>query len=221
MDTAINKMPELVILWGAVGQAKLVRPIVKHFGGRIAAVFDDNPKFQSPWPETPIYYGWDALISWISERDTSDMGFIIGLGGKGRVRLELHDKMAALGIDPITLVHPSAIIDEEAEINAGSQIMAGTVIGPEVQIGRQCVINTGASVDHNCILNDGSEISPGVTLCGHVTVGIAAWVTAGATVLPMVNIGADSVVGAGSMVNRDVPEGLTVVGMPAKPLVKK
>ena len=43
-----------------------------------------------------------------------------------------------------------------------------------------------------------------------------AFVGAGATILPRIRIGADAVVGAGAVVTRDVPSGVTVVGNPAQ-----
>ena len=94
--------------------------------------------------------------------------------------------------------------------------MAGAIVNPEARLGRQCIINTKASVDHECVLDDGVELAPGATLCGIVHLGINAWVCTGATVLPRINIGADAIVGAGAVVIRDVPTGVTVVGVPAK-----
>jgi serine acetyltransferase len=58
-------------------------------------------------------------------------------------------------------------------------------------------------------------------LHGLVEAGVAAWVCAGATVLPRIKIGADSRVGAGAVVTRDVPDGVTVVGIPARLLTKE
>jgi acetyltransferase-like isoleucine patch superfamily enzyme len=76
-------------------------------------------------------------------------------------------------------------------------------------------------VDHEDVLEDGVELAPGATLCGLVTIETGGWVCAGATVLPRIKIGADAIVGAGAVVTRNVPPGVTVVGIPAKPLIKQ
>jgi acetyltransferase-like isoleucine patch superfamily enzyme len=82
-------------------------------------------------------------------------------------------------------------------------------------------VNTRASIDHEGVLGDGVEIAPGATLCGHVHAGANAWVCAGATILPRIRIGADARVGAGAVVTRDVPDGVIVVGVPARLLTKE
>ncbi|MBW2092020.1 MAG: acetyltransferase, partial [Deltaproteobacteria bacterium] len=213
--------PSQVILWGGFGQAKLVRPVVEFHGGEIIAVFDDNPKTPPPFEGVPMYHGWDEFINWIEGKDRSALGFCLGINSRGRRRLELHEKLTRLELMPVTAVHPSAVIAKDAVIGDGSQIMAGAIIGPEVKIGKQCIVNANASVDHECVLGDGVEISPGATLCGMISVGENAMISAGATVLPLIKIGSDAVVGAGAVVTKDVPPGITVAGLPAKPLIKK
>ncbi|MBW1710232.1 MAG: acetyltransferase [Deltaproteobacteria bacterium] len=220
MRENLNQTPSQVILWGGFGQAKLVRPVIELQGGKIIAVFDDNPKTPPPFEEVPMYHGWDEFISWVEGKDCSALGFCLGINSKGRRRLELHEKLTQTGLTPVTAVHPSAVIAKDAVIGDGSQIMAGTIIGPEVEIGRQCIVNAKASVDHECVIGDGVEISPGATLCGMIRVGENAIISAGATVLPVVKIGADATVGAGAVVNKDVAPGTTVVGVPAKELSK-
>lgn len=51
-----------------------------------------------------------------------------------------------------------------------------------------------------------------------VTVGDNVWLAAGVIVCPGVHIGSDSVVGAGSVVTRDVPPGVLALGVPARPV---
>ena len=80
------------------------------------------------------------------------------------------------------------------------------------QVGRHCIINTGASVDHECVIEDYVHISPHSTLCGNVSVGAGSWIGAGTTVIPGVKIGKWSVIGAGSVVTKDIPDRVLAVG---------
>ncbi|MBL0225856.1 MAG: hypothetical protein IPQ16_09865 [Geobacteraceae bacterium] len=49
-----------------------------------------------------------------------------------------------------------------------------------------------------------------------VVIGDNVWIGAGAIILPGVTVGNNSVIGSGSLVNRDVPENVVVIGSPAK-----
>ena len=218
MNEHVNNYPPYIVFWGGTGQAKVVRPIIEYYGAKVVAVFDDTPNLPSPFLDVPIYTGWDGFLGWLEKQPRpGDIGFCIAIGNPhGRVRIKFHERLVSIGLRPVTIAHPSAQIAPNAIIGEGSQFMAGAIVNPEASIGKQCIINTKASVDHECILEDGVELAPGATLCGIVKADVNAWICAGATILPRINIGADAVVGAGAVVIRDVPTGATVVGVPAK-----
>jgi sugar O-acyltransferase (sialic acid O-acetyltransferase NeuD family) len=222
MKNEINKLPPKIILWGGTGQAKVVRPIIEYYGSKVAAVFDDTPNLEPPFPDVELHCGYEGFRKWVEHERREDLGFCISIGNPhGRVRLRLHDLLASEGLSPISIAHPTAWIAKNAVIGQGAQILAGAIIGAEARLGRQCIVNTKASVDHEDVLEDGVEIAPGATLCGLVHAGVNAWVCAGATVLPRIRIGADARVGAGAVVTRDVPDGVIVVGVPAGLLIKE
>ena len=217
-----NTLPPDVIIWGGTGQAKVVRPIIEYYGSKVVAVFDNTPNLPTPFPDVELYHGHKQFEVWIKSRNRKEIGFCVAIGNPhGRVRIRLHDLLVKEGLTPVTVVHPTAWVADNATIGSGSQILAGAVIAPEATIGRQCIINTNASVDHEDVLEDGVEVAPGATLCGLVHVGVNAWICAGATVLPHIRIGADAIVGAGAVVMKDVPDGITVVGIPATPVSKE
>lgn len=218
----INQLPHQVILWGGTGQAKVVRPIIEHYGATVIAVFDDTPNLVPPFADVELYVGKEQFQKWIRGRSRQNLGFCIAIGNPyGRVRIWFHEWLSQEGLQPITIAHPSAQIAPNAIIGEGCQLMAGAIVNPEARLGRQCIINTKASVDHESILEDGVELAPGATLCGLVKVEVNAWVCAGATVLPRIKIGADAIVGAGAVVIRDVPSGCTVAGVPANRIIPR
>lgn len=215
----INVYPPAMILWGGTGQAKVLRPIIEHYGSKVAAVFNDLPDSEAPLAGIPFFHGQESFKAWIADKDRASLGFAIAIGNPhGRVRLRLHQWLIEEKLRPVTIAHPTAFIDPGAVIGEGSQIMAGAIVLAEARLGRQCIINTKASVDHEDALGDGVEVAPGATLCGCVEVGVNGWIGAGAVILPRLRVGADAVVGGGAVVTKDVPAGTTVVGNPARPI---
>jgi acetyltransferase-like isoleucine patch superfamily enzyme len=85
-----------------------------------------------------------------------------------------------------------------------------------VAIGDNVILNTGCTVDHHNRIGNHARIAPGVHLSGDVTIGEGTLVGIGATMIPQRTVGAWSVIGAGSVVTRDIPAYATAVGMPAR-----
>jgi putative colanic acid biosynthesis acetyltransferase WcaF len=98
-----------------------------------------------------------------------------------------------------------AAVGDKAEIYN----VAPITLGPKAVVSQQAFL-CAASHDHR------QEDFPLTT--APITVGARAWVAARAIVLPGITIGEGAVVGAGSVVTRDVPAGATVAGNPARPV---
>ena len=82
----------------------------------------------------------------------------------------------------------------------------GAQIGPAVQI---------YSADHP---RDPDQRRRGLESGRPVHIGRNVWIGGGAIVLPGVTVGDDAIIGAGAVVTRDVPAGMTVAGNPARPI---
>jgi maltose O-acetyltransferase len=79
-----------------------------------------------------------------------------------------------------------------------------TQIGPGVQI---------LAADHP---RDPAERAAGLEFGRPIRIGRNVWIGGGAIILPGVTIGDDALIGAGSVVTRDVPDGATAMGNPAR-----
>lgn len=118
----------------------------------------------------------------------------------------------------VVVIHRSAVVGIDVEIGEGTILAAGSIVAPGARIGRNVILNTGASVDHDCVIEDGVHIAPGSRLCGNVHVGRGTLLGAGTIVVPRVRIGSRAFVHAGQTLTSDVEDGEIVrAPRPRKP----
>lgn len=115
----------------------------------------------------------------------------------------------------INMVHPSAIIASSVKWKSGFNVNAGVVIGANTTIGKQVLVNRSVSIGHHVDIEDYVSFGPACVLGGHVRICEGAFIGINATILPKVTVGANSIVGGGAVVTRDVPANTVVVGNPA------
>lgn len=162
--------------------------------------------------------GDDSLLPDLAAKGVSH--FIMGVGavGDNRARRGIYELACGTGLDPLSVVHPSAVRASGVAIGAGTFVAAGAVLGVGTSIGEDVIVNTGAVVDHDCIISDHAHVAPSACLSGSVRVGEMAHVGAGAIVIQGRNVGPGAVVGAGAVVINDIDDWTTVAGVPARPI---
>ena len=116
----------------------------------------------------------------------------------------------------VNAIHPSVIIGNTTEIGVGIVAMAGCIFNPKAVIGNFTFFATGAQVEHDNIIHEYASISAGSITGGYVTVGRLSAITLGVTVTDRISIGENTVVGAGSLVMRSLPDNVLAYGSPAK-----
>lgn len=209
-------MGRSILIVGGGGHGRVVADAARLSGqwGRIAFVDDLYPVLDSAgsWP----------VIGTVAELDllASEWGEAVIAIGNNTTRIAVLESAKTCGFDIVSVIHPSAQIAEDVTIGEGTVVFANAVVNTGSVLGNACIVNTAVTVDHDDQIGTGVHLSPGVHLAGDVKIGDRSWIGIGAVVIQGCSVGHDVMVGAGAVVTKDIDNGLTVMGVPAREFEK-
>ena len=182
----------------------------------ILGFFDDGENPDNIIDGYPVLGGIDELNNW-----ESPINVAIAIGLPQTKRLIVNKIKNELVSFPV-LVHPSVNLGnfQGITIGEGSIITAGNVITSNVNIGKHVLINLTCTIGHDTNIEEFSSLMPGSRISGNVNIGQAVYIGTGAIIINMVNIGKEVTIGAGAVVVSHIIENNTVVGIPARPVIK-
>lgn len=117
-----------------------------------------------------------------------------------------------------SLIHPSVIMSNSVNIGDGTIICAANILTVNIEIGNHVIINLDCTIGHDAVIHDYATILPSVNVSGYVDIGECVSVGTGSAIIQGLKIGDNAVIGAGSVVVKDIPANCTAVGVPAKPI---
>lgn len=213
LDKSRTQATPLVVIGGG-GHGLVVAEAARACGFAVVGTLDDHP--------TPVLArgGNDAVHRLGGLWDFSLLdrrGWILGVG-----TLAVREKLISAirphesGGRARSIVHPSAYISPTARLGTGVYVGPHAVVHARAEIGDHAIINSGAIVEHECVIGANTHIAPGTVLGGGVRVGAQTLVGLGSRVLPLLSIGNQCTVGGGAVVVKAVPDGHTVIGVPAR-----
>lgn len=206
-----------IIIIGAGGHSKVIADIIIKTNNNLVGFLDDNIKLG-----TNIINDKNKkynIIGKISDsikylQGDENIKFVIAIGDN-YTRKEIANKYK---LPYITLIHPTANISIGTDIGIGTVVMANATINANANIGEHCIINTGAIVEHDNLIKNYVHISPNATLGGTVHLGECTHIGIGATVKNNINITDRCIIGAGTVVVKNIEDTGTYIGIPAKKL---
>lgn len=201
------------VLIGAGGHGRVLMEAVLPV--RFDAILDSLPGLEEVFG-VPVIGGDDKLAGLTSLGFTH---FVIGVGSARccTLRARLFREALSTGLQPLTITHATAWASPSSEIAAGCQLLPRAVVHTQARLEANVLINTAAVVEHDCHIGSHSHIATGALICGGVIVGESCHIGAGAVIRQGVRMGRGCLIAAGAVVVKDVEDGQTVIGVPARP----
>lgn len=211
-------MKDLIIV-GASGFGREVAWLVERINKNkptwnLIGFVDDDKQIQGTEINSiPVLGGCDCLVSY-SE------AFIVCAVGASKTRKLIIDKIKTLSPNAkfAILIDPSVEMSDFVKIGDGSIICAHTILTVNIEIGNHAILNLDCTVGHDARLSDFVTVYPSVNVSGNTEIGKCCELGTGTQVIQGISIGERTIVGAGSVVVKDLPEKCTAVGCPAKPI---
>lgn len=197
------------------------------FGREVAWLIEDINKVKPEWNikgfvdedtnlRGKVINGYEVLgdVEWLSNQDI----FAICAVGDSVAKKHIVYKLEGTRIKYPVLIHPSAILSDSVKVEEGSIICAGNILTVNIRIGKHVILNLDCTVGHDVELKNYTTVLPSVNISGNVVIEEAVSLGTGSAIIQGIRINENTIVGAGSVVVRDLPANCTAVGVPAKPI---
>lgn len=213
-------MRRLIGVYGSGGCGRGIMPLLRaELGTGDKLVFIDDGQAGSTVNGHDAWT-WERFANEPAERRAACLAV-----ANSRVREQLDRKCGDAGVEVIGARAANVVEMDDVEIGEGALLSPFVTLTSNIRIGRCFHANLYSYVEHDCRIGDYVTFAPGVHCNGNIRIEDHAYIGTGAVIRqgtgekPLV-IGAGATVGMGAVVTKDVPAGVTVVGNPARPLIK-
>jgi len=209
-----------VIVYGSGGFAREVAWLAEECGHPVVCfIDDDDSRTGRRVNDIPVMSCPDGA------RQFPGALVALGIGAPGGREAAIQ-KATAHGLEAISLVHPRVEKSRRVTFGKGVVVCAGNILTTNIAVGDYAQINLDCTIGHDAVLEEYATLAPGVHVSGYVTIGRGAYIGTGAVIINgtaerQIVIGQKATVGAGACVTQSVDAGVTVVGVPAKPMVRR
>ena len=146
--------------------------------------------------------------------------YFVSIGDVGYRKLWF-DRVRERRLNIINIIDSSAIISASAKMGIGNFVGKMAVINADAEIGNNNVINTKALIEHECKVGDHNHLSTNSVINGNVIVGNSVFLGSSSVCNGQLKIGSNAIIGSGSVIIKDIPEKVTVVGVPARVIKRR
>lgn len=211
-------MKDLLII-GAGGMGRDVTWLVKRINDvtpqwNLLGFIDDNPDIQG---KELVGY---KVVGRIDDIKNYPDAFVVCSIANAKVRKRIIERIRNDFPNQkfATLIDPTVEMSDYVKIGEGAVICAHTLITMNIRIGDFPIITSGCTIGHDTVVNDFVTFYPNATVSGFTVVGECTELGTGMQAIQEKTIGSNTIIGAGAVVVRDIPDNCTAVGNPAKPI---
>jgi len=180
---------------------------------KLLGYYDDAENLESSYNGLE-YLGKIDLLNLVNHKTYVAIGL-----GDPKVKRKIISRLTNSYLSFPILIHPTSVIGcDNVFIGKGTIICAGCIITCNVNIGDFVTLNLCCTVGHDTIIEDYASFMPSVNVSGEVLICENVYVGTGAKIINQLEIGKNTIVGAGAVVSKTLPENCTAVGIPAKPI---
>jgi sugar O-acyltransferase (sialic acid O-acetyltransferase NeuD family) len=196
---------------GSKGLAKQVLPLYR--GNARHIFFDDTEGSDDNLHYHKVIHNLNEIKILIDEGIHIKFSVCIG---NPKWRKHFYDLLIEMGAYPHNIISEKSSIAYFHKLGEGNIILDFALIETDASIGNGNLINCYAGIFHDVKIGDHNEIMPGAKILGNAKIGDRCRIGTNSSILPGVTICDDVLIGAGAVVNRDITESGTYVGVPAK-----
>jgi len=200
-----------VFIFGYSGHAYVVIESLLNLGYQIIGYFDMEKAGKNPY--NLKYLGFEQDVNL---KDTVKDHFVFPAVGDNTIRKKLLSLFDEKNLNQLSIIDSSAYVSKSVTLGKSTYVGKNVQINAQARIGNGVILNTGCIVEHECKIENGVHIAPGSVLCGNVAVGDYSFIGAQSVVKEGISVMSNIVIGAGSVVTKNIKERGTYFGNPAK-----
>lgn len=206
-------MQKPLILVGGGGHCKSVLEAAESAGYSILGVLDMPEEVGKEILSTKVIGTDDDIPAYV---DKAEFVITVGFIKNPAIRIKLYNKIKDAGGKLATVIASTAYVSKYAEIGEGTVVLHQAFVNAGSKVGKNVILNTMTDVDHDAAIGDFTHLSAGVLVAGEAKVGDRCFCGIGSTIQHTRIVTSDVILGAGTLVVKDISEPGVYIGSPAK-----